>query len=635
MNLTNENTDTREIESIDISLKHIPFLSIESNLSINALYKILIKNPTLINMINEKKETFLSYAIKRNNNQIIDLLLTSPILDLSYQDKNGNTYLHLSIIHQNLNLIKKLLEKKIYINAKNNDGNTALHFAYYINNIEIINILLNNKADINITNNEGHIPEEIIPTNDIDKIAGYEYHMNFDINIYDELKYIQNNINEDNNIKYNLNLNNYEIDNNDTKPLEKKEIQSKICQLKNNNKINHNRIKDNKSIIINDKNGIINNKNRNNDQKTPVKNNVFNNDNNTSNSKDNNKNNSSNKKLNEDYKDLMTSPFHFGKAKRKISNIDKIYNENDRFFRKESDNYPLYAELINSNNENSNTSLKNNKNKITKLSNIFENNNISENSNDNIIFDKDIKKDNSSLLINNSSSYNSSKNNKNVILRNSNKNNITNNSNNNITIMQNIMINCSNKPLLDFLMQINLQKYYYNLNNNGFDNINMIIENAKQGKYLTDNQLKNIGIIKAGDRAKILIRIQEKANLFEYNIPKVIYYICYNLDKIEDDINVYKLYEWLKNIKLEEFLSNYLNNGYFSVDLLFVQLLSNNPLTDEILKNDLGIDKLGYRTRILNKIKEELNSYLNKLKNSVVSFHTIENNKICNECIFC
>ena len=634
MNITNEITDTREIESIDISLKHIPFFSIESNSSINALYKILIKNPFLINMINEKKETFLSYAIKRNNNPIIDLLLTSPLLDLSYQDKNGNTYLHLSIIQQNLKLIKQLLEKKISINAKNNDGNTALHFAYYIKNIEIINILLNNKADINIKNKQGLIPEEIIPTNDIDKIAGYEYHMNFDINIYDELKYIQNNINEENNIKYNLNLNNNDINNNNIESKEKKEIQSKILKSKNNIKDNKN-----KNKIINDKNvnnkniNKNNDKNVNNDNNNSVKNNIDNNDNNnnTSNNKENNKSNS-NKKINDEYKDLRSLPFHLGKAKRKISNIDKIYNENDRFFRKESENYSLYAELINTNNENSNYSLKKNKNKIKNLSNILENNNLSENSNDNIIFDNDIKNNNNSLL------NNSSRNNKSLILYNSSKDNITNNSNNNnnnITIMQNIMINCSNKPLLDFLMQINLQKYYNNFNNNGFDNINMIIDNTKKGKYLTDNQLKNIGIIKAGDRAKILIRIQEKANLFEYNIPKIVYYICYHLEKIEDDINVFKLYEWLKNIKLEEYINNFLNNGYFSVDLLFVQLLSNNPLTDQILKNDLGIDKLGYRARILNKLKEELNSYSNNLKNSVVSFHTIENHKICSECIFC
>ena len=588
MNITNEINDTKENESIDISLKRIPFLSIESKLSINSLYKLLIKNPLLINMINENKETFLSYAIKRNNNPIIDLLLTSPLLDLTYKDKNGNTYLHLSIIQQNLKLIKKLLEKKILINTKNNDGNTALHFAYYINNNEIIKILLNNKADINIKNKQGLIPEEIIPTNDIDKIAGYEYHMNFDINIYDELKYIQNNINEENNIKYDLNLNNNEIYNN-INSIEKEQIQSKIVQSKKNNQ-NNQKIKDNQNKNkLKENNKNINGKNI---KKNPVKNNIDNNENNTSNNKENNKNNS-NKKINEEYKDLISLPFHLGKAKRKISNIDKIYNENDKFFRKESENYSFYAELINSNNENCNNSLKKNKNK-TNLSNILENNNISENSEDTIIFDNDIRTDNNSLLNNLS---------KNNIINNS------NNSNNNITIIQNIMINCSNKPLLYFLMQINLQKYYYNFNNNGFDNINIIIENGKKGKYLTDNQLKKIGIIKAGDRAKILIRIQEKANSFEYNIPKIVYYICYHLEKIEDDKNVYKLYEWLKNIKIEEYLKHFLNNGYFTIDLLFVQLLSNNPLTDEILKNDLGIDKLGYRASILNKLKEELNSY--------------------------
>jgi len=58
MNTTNEITNIKEIQSIDISLKQIPFLSIESNLSVNALYKILIKNPDLINMINENKKHF-------------------------------------------------------------------------------------------------------------------------------------------------------------------------------------------------------------------------------------------------------------------------------------------------------------------------------------------------------------------------------------------------------------------------------------------------------------------------------------------------------------------------------------------------------------------------------------------------
>ena len=192
----NNSSINNTIQSLDISLKQVAFISIDSNLSLNALYKILIKNPRLVNMTDEKKETFLSYAIKRNNNPIINLILTSPMLDLTYQDKKGNTYLHISIIQQNIKLVSSLLEKGISVNEKNNDGNTALHFAYYINNMEIVKLLLNYHINTNIKNNKGFIAEEVIPTNDIDKIAGFEVDMNFDDNIYDELKYNSNENNE-------------------------------------------------------------------------------------------------------------------------------------------------------------------------------------------------------------------------------------------------------------------------------------------------------------------------------------------------------------------------------------------------------------------------------------------------------
>lgn len=630
MNMIDTNNDTEAIQSLDISLKQIPFLSIASNLSVNALYKILIKNPDLINMTDEKKETFLSYAIKRNNNPIIDFIIASPLLDLNYQDKNGNTYLHMAVIQQNINLIQTLIDKKISINTQNKDGNTALHFAYYIKNNEIVKILLKNNIDDKIKNNQGLIAEQIIPSNEIEKIAGYEIDMNFDINIYDELKYHQNNIIEEDTKKKNMLKNEDKInkknivDSSTSIETQNKNNNSKTEKLchknsnkKMNNKLKGSETKNNKSNFILKNSNKVNNKTKNNLNKK--------NYNGKNNKNDNNKNikndlNDNNMDLNDEYKDLVSKPlgnkpFFVG---RKISNIDKIYNETDRFIRKESENYSFYAELLKNpirdsySSDKKKYSSKTNKN----LSNIIENNNISEanSNNENLSSEKDYEK-----------------NNNNSILNNINKSNLSNNSNN-ITIIQNILINCSNKLLLDFLMQIKLQKYYNNLNNNGFDNINMIIENAKNQKYITDDQLKKIGITKAGDRAKILIRIQEKANNFEFTIPKSVYYISINLEKIEDDENVNKLYEWLGIIQLEEYLKNFINNGYYSIDLLFVQLLSCNPLTDEILKNDLGIDKLGYRARIINKLKEECPNYSFKLRESVVTFHSIENPKICSEC---
>ena len=81
------------------------------------------------------------------------------------------------------------------------------------------------------------------------------------------------------------------------------------------------------------------------------------------------------------------------------------------------------------------------------------------------------------------------------------------------------------------------------------------------------------------------------------------------------------------------FKYNFLINGYCSIDILFFQLLSNQTLTDEILKDELEINKLGHRTRIFNKLKEEIRSYENQLKGSIISFQSQENSKICSECI--
>jgi len=206
-----------------------------------------------------------------------------------------------------------------------------------------------------------------------------------------------------------------------------------------------------------------------------------------------------------------------------------------------------------------------------------------------------------------------------------------NNDNNNNPKEEKI-INVENKSLYDFLLQINMQKYYDKFNSNGFEDINIIIEDTKLGNNLTDNQLKLIGISNPGDRAKILIRFEEKSNLFDFIVPKSVYYYLNNFDKIENDLNIIKLNNWLKNIKLEEYLIKFINNGYYSLDLLFMQSLSKNPLNDEILKDEFRIDKLGHRARIINKLKEENKNYYKNLRESIVNFYKEENTKICSEC---
>ena len=128
--------------------------------SIQNLYEILIKNPFLVNQKDKKGETLLSYAIERDKNEIFDLILTSPVLDLNYQNKEGNSYLHLAVQFEREEMISKLIKKGIFLNFQNNEGNTALHFAHLTGNKNIINLLNNSNIDFTIKNNLGKIAEQ-------------------------------------------------------------------------------------------------------------------------------------------------------------------------------------------------------------------------------------------------------------------------------------------------------------------------------------------------------------------------------------------------------------------------------------------------------------------------------------------
>ena len=572
-----------------------PFLSIDSEFSVYDLYKILSKNPYLVNTEDEKNETFLSYAIKRNNNAIINLILTSPLLNLTYQDNNGNTYLHLAVIQQNLKLVQKLLDKGIFIDIQNNDGNTALHLAYYINNLHIIKELINCNIDFCIKNKKGLIAEEIDPISDINEIAGYEVILNKNMNLYEE---------ESNEESFNLNLQFQKIDSNNSGETKYK---SHLSKEKMNYHSKSNNINNNFGISSFNTNKVDSDKNKRISLNVGEEN---------SNIKSNN-NFLNNEKIEIDIKKNNRDSY------RNISN-NNIESENGKNNKTidNNNNFSFCEEPIEQNFD------------ISKniISNFLENNSINNNGtfflnekgDNSIISNIPIHNDDSNH-INHSPNQNKKKRDININI------NINNNNNNNNKKVEKI-IDCSNKSLYDFLLQIKMQKYYDNLNNNGFEYINLIIEDTKMGNYLTDKQLKTIGINIPGDRAKILIRFEEKANMFEFSVPKSVYYISNNLDHIEDDLNVCKLNGWLRNIRLEQYIRNFILNGYFSVDLLLIQTISKNPLTDEILKDEFGIDKLGHRARILNKLKEESKTFSNKLRDSVVSLQTAENNKICSEC---
>ena len=117
-----------------------------------------------------------------------------------------------------------------------------------------------------------------------------------------------------------------------------------------------------------------------------------------------------------------------------------------------------------------------------------------------------------------------------------------------------------------------------------------------------------------------------------YQIPKNVYYTCNNLENYMNDINVNKLNDWLKALKIENYLENFIEAGYYSVELMLIQMESKNPITDNILKDEIGINKIGHRARIINKLLEEGKKLNNKLETSMLIVGNGQTEKIC-DCI--
>ena len=563
---------------------------LKSQLKESALRKIIITNPDIINTLDEKGETILSYALKKNNLEIIDLILSYNNLNLNYKDKNGNSYLHLAVKNRNDKKIETLIKKGINLNMQNNSGNTALHLAYEINNFIIIKLLIKSGINSKIKNKEGKIAKEI-KENNRSTLNVYSKYIKAN-NIKKNLKYF--NLTERNeNIKKNItNINNLFNDNSF--------IISQSFEIK---KLNHCCYQND----LNEENNESNNKINLTEEKITIINNET--DNNINTNLNLNEKNNKNNELNTEYINQITQ--------RKV-NLSQI---NGKYFK---------------------FNLNPNKKLHNVLANYFTNKIINVNKpgskstkkklklNQRIMTQKamQIKTNKNTKIIKHLSSTTTSKNEE--------KTNFTNNNkfNNN-----NIEENEINPPnlLKNFLIQINMDKYITIFAKNGFDDISLILSQTKNGVLIKEKELKEIGIELPGERAKILIRIEELSDKYNFIIPKEVYYLPNDIDNIDvnNDRNIIKLKNWLNNLKIEIYLNNFLNNGYYSLELLLMQMNSNNPINHLLLKDDIGIDKLGHRSRIINKLKEDSINFIDDLKYKTVAINIPEEkNDVCKCVIF-
>lgn len=163
--------------------------------------------------------------------------------------------------------------------------------------------------------------------------------------------------------------------------------------------------------------------------------------------------------------------------------------------------------------------------------------------------------------------------------------------------------------LFQFILEINLPKIYANyLLENGFDDLEVLISQARDGIALTDQHLKEIGITLPGERAKILIHLEELSGNFPFNLERNIIYSNKNVENKDSS-----LYIFFSSLNLEEYILKFKKSGYYNVELLYMQMISKYPITEDILINDFGLKNSEHIKKIMLNLKNRSQNYIHKL----------------------
>ena len=193
--------------------------------------------------------------------------------------------------------------------------------------------------------------------------------------------------------------------------------------------------------------------------------------------------------------------------------------------------------------------------------------------------------------------------------------------------------------LIHFFNEISLPlNYAKKFIENGFDDLNIILHITKTGITITNQNLKDIGILNASHRAKILIHLEERAEIIPYHLERNIIYNKYD-DYRDNNIIGERLFKFFNDIGCERYLNNFKINGYFNVELLLTQMLIRQPINSEILKEDFYVDNELCRNKIINKLEIESRKYMKRLpkKNLSNNINTInyEDKLFHNPCESC
>ncbi|HEY5884363.1 MAG TPA: ankyrin repeat domain-containing protein [Pyrinomonadaceae bacterium] len=118
----------------------------------------LLRGGADVNQKDEKGFTALLRALQNDREEIANLLVARPELEVNAQGQGGANALISFVARQRTPAVVDLLNRGANVNLQDSEGDTALNIAVQRGNVDLVNLLLNKGADPNIKNKLGGTP---------------------------------------------------------------------------------------------------------------------------------------------------------------------------------------------------------------------------------------------------------------------------------------------------------------------------------------------------------------------------------------------------------------------------------------------------------------------------------------------
>lgn len=160
------------------------------------------------------------------------------------------------------------------------------------------------------------------------------------------------------------------------------------------------------------------------------------------------------------------------------------------------------------------------------------------------------------------------------------------------------------KPVFDWLEKVNMTEYYELVIGSGYDTLEAMVKDSANLSLSVVNY-----ITKPGHRRKFMFRLQEETSdkttvVKSRNRPEKAFYKCCSSPGIGTQ-GIYSfpsLKDWLRDLKLDTYYSNFVNAGYEDYENLVVMANTDFALDSQALQNEVKIGKDGHVKKILRKL---------------------------------